>query len=143
MKRITNIAFATLIAGVSVSALAADQQKQAGNADKSQVVPSRGQVQESSRAPSASTLDNNAQRQHDRDRDQARSSQKSQPADAKQQPSAGAQQQQGSSASGTGESMGQTRDWSKIDANNDNLIQPEEMESWLKQEGPQAGGSKS
>lgn len=31
-----------------------------------------------------------------------------------------------------------TRDWGKVDKNNDNLIQPEEMEAWLKQAGPQA-----
>lgn len=30
------------------------------------------------------------------------------------------------------------RDWGKIDKNNDKLIQPEEMESWLTQVGPQA-----
>lgn len=34
---------------------------------------------------------------------------------------------------------GETRDWSQIDANNDNLIGPEEMEQALGATGPQAG----
>lgn len=34
---------------------------------------------------------------------------------------------------------GETRDWDQVDTNNDNLIQPEEMEAALKPAGPQAG----
>ena len=99
--------------------------------DKTQVVPDRQDVQ-SQGAPSVRELDSNAQRQHDRDSG-----------------SAGAQTATGSTAgtaggSGTGENVAPgTRDWSKVDTNDDNLIQPEEMESWLKQVGPQAKDAKS
>ena len=37
--------------------------------------------------------------------------------------------------------VGQVWDWAKIDTNNDNLIEPEEMQAWLKaNSGVQKGG---
>ena len=52
----------------------------------------------------------------------------------------------GASGSGTDDSemavAGGTRDWSRIDANNDHLIQPDEMEQWLQKEGPQAAAAR-
>lgn len=36
-------------------------------------------------------------------------------------------------------SSGETRDWSAVDANSDNLISPDEMEAALQERGPQAG----
>jgi hypothetical protein len=114
---------------VSVGALAADdatkQGKSATNkADKTQVVPSRDDLQPGA-APSVQRMDDNVQRQHDRDRGS------------------------GATAAGgaaTGTNAGRTasadakdvRDWDAIDKNNDNLIGPEEMEEALKATGPQA-----
>ncbi len=74
-------------------------------------------------APNVDKMDANAQRQHDRDSGVAGAS-----AD--------------SGASGSGKTAADVRDWSKIDANKDHLIEPEEMESWLKQTGPQAAKQK-
>lgn len=54
---------------------------------------------------------------------------------------AGASSDSSASAS-SGKTAADVRDWSKIDKNNDHLIQPEEMENWLKQTGPQAAKPK-
>ena len=50
----------------------------------------------------------------------------------------------GASGSGTSDQRvaGGVRDWAQIDANDDNLIQPEEMETWLQKEGPQAAAAR-
>jgi hypothetical protein len=55
-----------------------------------------------------------------------------------QRDSGSGSQAAGAGGSGTQQSAldaNATRDWSKVDTNNDNLIQPDEMESWLKQAG--------
>lgn len=53
----------------------------------------------------------------------------------------GAAGSSGAAAGGNQEmaASGDTRDWSQIDTNSDNLIGPEEMEEALKATGPQAG----
>jgi hypothetical protein len=43
---------------------------------------------------------------------------------------AASEKREGAAAPESG--AGKGRDWSQIDKNNDNLIQPEEMEAWLK-----------
>lgn len=112
-------------AGIGGTALAADPVAQtAQNADKTQVVPSRDELQPGN--PSLSAMDDNAQRQHDNDRDGNTSS-----------PNDTTSYQSNAGASGQG-AAGETRDWNAIDTNNDNLIQPTEMEVALKAVGPQA-----
>jgi hypothetical protein len=52
----------------------------------------------------------------------------------------------GAAGSGTSDQeqvvAGGVRDWSRIDANDDNLVQPEEMEQWLQREGPRAAAGR-
>ena len=53
----------------------------------------------------------------------------------------------GASSSGTSDRSdevvaGGVRDWNQIDVNDDNLIQPAEMETWLQREGPQAAAAR-
>lgn len=112
-------------AGVSATAVAADKTAQApANADKTQVAPSRDDLQPAN--PSLRRMDDNVQRQHDNDRDGNTSAPNTR---------TGA----GMAGSAQGDS---TRDWNAIDTNNDNLIQPAEMEVALKAVGPQAKPAK-
>lgn len=123
-------------------------------ADKHKVVPSREQVQENAASPSSSTLDDNAQRQHDRDQGADR------PAGADNAATDNAESQPtphpGMSAESTGNAADQaesngtpaTRSWDRIDANHDNSVSPDEMDQWLQQhrsgsprQGPQDSGS--
>lgn len=122
MKHGTLTILAALFVGLSVggTAYAADQTAKQKK-DETQVVPSKQSLD-----PLPATVDKmdaNAQREHDRDSGVAGAS-----AD--------------SSTSGSGKMAPNVRDWSKIDANHDNLIEPEEMEGWLKQTGPQAAKQK-
>lgn len=114
----------SLITGITVATGAAMAAGEEGrpSTDKTQVVPNREDVLNQG-APTVRNLDSNAQRQHDRDSGVAS------PANT------------GPTDTGTGASnatSNATRDWNAIDVNKDNLIQPEEMETWLKQVGPQA-----
>lgn len=112
-------------AGIGGTAFAADPvERTAQNADQTQVVPSRDDLQPGN--PSLGAMDDNAQRQHDNDRDGNTSS----PNNSTSDRSNARASQQGA--------PGDTRDWNAIDTNNDNLIQPQEMEVALKAVGPQA-----
>lgn len=123
MNRIYTVLGIALLASSTIGgvAVAGDQAEKAGNADKTEVVPSRDQLDPN--PPTVQKMDANVQRQHDADRD-------------------GGSTQQPQAASGGGGQMaaggGETRDWAQIDTNNDNLIQPAEMEEALKATGPQA-----
>ncbi|MBA2722026.1 MAG: hypothetical protein H0W48_12930 [Methylibium sp.] len=100
-------------------------QTSTNKADQTQVVPSRDDLQPGA-APTVESMDANAQRQHDRNRD-------------------GSAQGSSTGAAAGGEmaaASSETRDWSAIDTNNDNLISPEEMEAALKADGPQAAEPK-
>ncbi|MBA3596296.1 MAG: hypothetical protein H0W40_02825 [Methylibium sp.] len=114
-------------AGLGGTALAAETAaKPAHNADKTQVVPSRDDLQPGN--PSLSSMDDNAQRPHDNDRDGNTST-----------PNTSTSYEAGSGNAGqaaAGDAA--TRDWNAIDTNNDNLIQPAEMEVALEAVGPQA-----
>jgi hypothetical protein len=113
-------------AGIASTALAADQTAQSQqDPDKTQVVPSRGDLQPSD--PSLRSMDDNVQRQHDKDRGGNTDS-----------PNVASR-----NAGATGQAAaGGVRDWSAVDTNSDNLIQPAEMEAALKETGPQAKPSK-
>lgn len=121
----------TLVAGLFASASmsgavwAQEQTKKAkdqtNKADATQVVPSREDLK-SGAAPTARGMDDNAQRQHGRDGATRSSGTPNAKANARAETQAAAG----------------VRDWSQIDKNNDNLVQPEEMEAWLAQVGPQA-----
>lgn len=124
-----------------------------GNAsDKAAVQPSREAVQEQANQPSASVLDDNAQRQHDRDQgitqrpsgDTAGTTRDGQPTD-NTSGSMGSSTSSDSSASGMSSgsdaSMPATRDWNKIDTDGNHSISPQEMDSWLQQNRPHEGSA--
>ena len=101
------VAFAT-------AAIAAEPTAAPGNkAGKNQVVPGRSDLQPGA-APTVQRMDDNGQRQHDRN------------AASK---TLGAAKPAAPVATGTNE----VRDWAAIDKNKDHLISPEEMEDYLKQ----------
>jgi len=107
-------------AGLASAAWAQNQTNNETNRDATQVVPGKEDLKPGAR-PSVQRMDDNVQRQHDRD------------TGSTQAGSAGA-----ATAGGATQVAQGVRDWNKIDKNNDNLVQPEEMEAWLKQVGPQA-----
>lgn len=135
MNRWKSTLLAAMFAGASMSgaAWAQDQpskpKAQSSKADATPVVPAREDLQPGA-APTAQRMDDNTQRAHDRDRDGAKKGTGSASAKGVTADTAG--------TGATPTAAAGTRDWDKIDANNDNLIQPDEMESWLKQVGPQA-----
>lgn len=114
----------------SGAALAADQATKGTNAtnkaDKTQVVPSREDLKPGA-APTVQRMDDNVQRQHNRNRDGG--------ATAAGGTATGAAAQGARSGSVAAKDV---RDWNAIDKNNDNLIGPEEMEEALKAAEPQA-----
>lgn len=124
MKRIHTALGAALLASSMIGgvAVAGDKADKTAGADKTEVVPSREDLNPN--PASVEKMDANVQRQHDKDRDGNTS-----------QPDTASGASGGSAAAGGGE----TRDWDQVDTNNDNLIQPEEMEAALKAAGPQAG----
>jgi hypothetical protein len=112
MIRAHTLLSAALVAAVTTLTMAADPSSPVGNkADKTQVVPSRSDLQPGA-APTLSNMDDNAQRQHDPNS----AAGTAKPAGATPAPGAG-----------------EVRDWSAIDKNKDNLISPEEMEAYLMQ----------
>lgn len=125
MTRVHSIALATLAAvGFALPAAAQDRAAGTANNDAKAVVPSKEDLKPM--RPSTQTLDDNAQRAHDRDRGTGSA--------------AGGNAGSSSSTVAAGNAGGNqaVRDWGAIDRNNDNLIQPEEMEAALKEVGPQA-----
>ena len=108
---------ATIAVASATAAIAAQPTVAPGNkADKNQVVPARSDLQPGA-APTVERLDDNTQRQHDRNAASKR------PGAAK-------------SAAPVAASTGEVRDWAAIDKNKDHLISPEEMEDYLKQGSP-------
>lgn len=116
-------------------------------ADKNQVVPSREQVQKDAAAPSSSTLDDNAQRQHDRDQGvtSGQGADQGMPADARANGESMPTPHQGMSApdavQGQSDASGTTWNWDQIDANHDNSVSPDEMNQWLQQHRSEPGSS--
>ena len=110
-------------------------------ADTNKVQPSQEAVQQRANEPSSSVLDDNAQRQHDRNQ----GSTQRPSADSAGTTHQGATGSAGgmSSDSSTGGSSGMsgsaetsdgsaaTRDWNKIDADQDGSVSPQEMDNWL------------
>ena len=98
-------------------------------ADTTKVQPSQEAVQQRANEPSTGVLDDNAQRQHDRNQGST------------QRPSADSAgtTHQGSTDSGSAGMSGidtsggsaTTRDWNKIDADQDGSVSPQEMDNWL------------
>lgn len=105
MKRITSTLAIAAISAVFGAACAQ-------NNDRSKVVPTQKDVQQSQSQPSNENMDANAQRSHDRNTGSSRPNSKSQSAAV---------------------ASGEVRDWNAIDKNHDNLISPDEMEASLKQ----------
>ena len=103
----------------SSAALAAEPATAPGNkADSSKVMPQRTDLQPGA-APSVQSMGENAQRQHDRNA-------------ATPKPAPGAAATTNSAQPrGAAPDVGEVRDWAKIDKNKDNLISPEEMETYL------------
>ena len=105
-------------------------------ADTNRVQPSREAVQERANQPSNSVLDDNAQREHDRDQ----GSTQRPSTDTAGTTHQGASTDNGSAAGGmtsdsssadTSGSAATTRDWDKIDTDHDGSVSPQEMDSWL------------
>jgi hypothetical protein len=118
MKHAHTLLGAALVVAFTTSAIAADPASPTGNkADKTQVVPSRSDLQPGA-APTVQRMDDNAQRQHDPNSAAARN--------------AGPAKSAGT-ATPAAASAGDVRDWAAIDKNKDNLISPDEMESYLTQ----------
>jgi hypothetical protein len=118
MKR-THFLLGAVVAGcLSATAWAADTN--AGD---------KGAMQDAQQGtqPSAQNMDANAQRAHSRSRG-------TEPGNADAAKSKG---MQGSSTVASGE----TRDWSQVDTNHDNLVSPDEMQAYLDQHHP--SGAKS
>lgn len=109
----TTLALA-MLAGLGLPALAQNPAATGGK-DATQVVPKKEDLPA---RPSVPAMDANVQRQHDRD--------------------SGVKPQGATAQRGGQVAAGGVRDWDAIDTNNDNLIQPEEMEAALKEVGPQA-----
>jgi hypothetical protein len=107
---------ATLSSG---AAFAADDSKKVttNKGDAAQVMPSRDDLKPGA-APTVPRMDDNAQRQHDRNTRSAAP--------------AGTGTTTGAAPSGT--AAADVRDWATIDKNNDHLIGPDEMEAYLKAE---------
>lgn len=119
MNRWKSTLLAALFTSASLSG-AAWAQSQTNKADATQVVPSREDLKPGA-APTVPRMDDNAQRQHDRN------------TGVDNPAKAGS-----ASAANTGNMAPEVRNWEAIDTNKDNSIQPEEMEVWLKKVGPQA-----
>ena len=103
------------VAFASATIAAAPATPIGNKADKTQVVPSRSDLQPGA-APTVRGLDDNVQRQHDRNSATGKKAGTAKATGATVPPSAG-----------------EVRDWSEIDKNKDNLISPEEMENYLTQ----------
>jgi hypothetical protein len=120
-------------------------------ADTNKVQPSQEAVQQRANEPSSSVLDDNAQRQHDRNQ----GSTPRPSADSAGTTHQGATGSAGgmSSDSSTGCSSGMsggadtsdgsatTRDWNKIDADQDGSVSPQEMDNWLQKSRAPAGST--
>jgi hypothetical protein len=127
MNRIHTVLGSALLAGSFGIAVAADQAATPTNkADATKAMPAREDLKPGA-APTVERMDDNAQRQHGRSGAAGGSA-------AAQGGAAGGKPM----ASGTAQVASGVRDWKAIDTNNDNLIQPEEMEAALKEVGPQA-----
>lgn len=116
-------------------------------ADTNKVQPSREAVQERANQPSTSVLDDNAQRQHDRDQGSTQRPSEDTAGTTHQGPSS---MDSGSASSGSGMSSSSgadtgstitTRDWDKIDSNHDGSVSPQEMDSWLQNNRAQQGST--
>lgn len=127
-------------------------------ADTNKVQPSREAVQERANQPSTSVLDDNAQRQHDRDQGSTQRPSEDTAGTTHQGPSSmdSGSPSSGSSMNGTSPSSGSgmssssgadtgstitTRDWDKIDSNHDGSVSPQEMDSWLQNNRAQQGST--
>lgn len=112
--------FASASLGSAAWAQSQSNETKANKGDATQVMPTREDLKPGA-APTVPRMDDNVQRQHDRDR-------------GIEKPTG-----PGSAATAsTGNMAPEVRDWDAIDTNNDGSIQPEEMEVWLKKVGPQA-----
>jgi hypothetical protein len=129
-------------------------------ADTNKVQPSQEAVQQRANQPSPSVLDDNAQRQHDRDQgstqrpsddtagtthqgpssDNAGAASGSISSDSSASPSSGSGMSSSSNADTSGGSM-TTRDWDKIDTNHDGSVSPQEMDTWLQNNRSQGGST--
>ena len=124
MTAIALLAFA----GFGTSVLAQEKAAPAADADKTQVAPDKKDLK-----PYPATvekMDDNAQRIHDRDRAAS-------PQDGSANPQANT-----NAGQQAGASQADVRNWDTVDANNDNLISPEEMEAELKLASPQSSKAK-
>jgi len=106
----STLAIALVCAGFGVGALAQDKPNATQNSDKTKVVPSKKDVQQTQ--PSNEMMDQNAQRAHDRN--------------------TGSTPPPSTKAQRPATTVGEVRDWNAIDKNHDHLISPEEMEAALK-----------
>jgi len=128
-------------------------------ADTNRVQPSREAVQERANQPSTSVLDDNAQREHDRDQGSTQrpsadtagtthqgastdngSAAGGMSSDSSTSPSSGSSMSDSSSADTSG-SAATTRDWDKIDTDHDGSVSPQEMDSWLQNNRSQEGST--
>lgn len=129
-------------------------------ADTNKVQPSQEAVQQRANQPSPSVLDDNAQRQHDRDQgstqrpsdDTAGTTHQGQSTDNGSATGGGMSSDSGTSpSSGSGMSGGSnadtsggsatTRDWDKIDTDHNGSVSPQEMDSWLQNNRSQEGST--
>jgi hypothetical protein len=114
-----------------------------GNAaDKNTVQPSQEAVQQGVNEPSPSVLDDNAQRQHDRDQGSTQRP-AGDTAGTTRDGSTSPSSDSSISGSGADRSGGAltTRDWDKIDTNRDGSVSPDEMDSWLQNNRAQEGST--
>jgi hypothetical protein len=124
-----------------------------GNAaDKNTVQPSQEAVQQDANEPTPRVLDDNAQRQHDRDQgstprpsgDTAGTTRDGSAAgrstDSSTSPSSDSSISGSSGADRSGGAL-TTRDWDKIDTNRDGSVSPDEMDSWLQNNRAQGGST--
>lgn len=109
---ISSMAVALACATFGGATLAQDKSTSPQKADKTKVTPGKKEAPKTAE-PSVETMDDNAQRAHDRNKTAGAKD----PAAARRAPTA----------------VGEVRDWRAIDKNRDNLISPEEMEASLKQ----------
>ena len=125
-------------------------------ADTNKVQPSQEAVQQRANEPSTSVLDDNAQRQHDRDQGSTQRPSGDSAGTTHQGPStdsggpgatssdsgtSGSAGMSGSSGADTSGGSATTRDWNKIDADQDGSVSPQEMDNWLQKSRAPAGST--
>ena len=124
MNRFTSPALLASLALMAGAAVAQSTQ------DKTAVSPGQEQIQTQQQDPSARGMDDNTQRQHSRDQGSGATGKGS-------TATGGSTESTGATASMSGnQAAGQSGTRAPADANNDNLVTPEEMEASLK-----AGGT--